>query len=181
MRNINIASYGKERILADREYLYAETEGVKLLKLSYGGSASMLLAMPEQGAMDWLLKDLAHRDGLDLIRRWQASMTKHQVDVWLPKFKMEERYELKELLTVLGMGQAFSDSADFSAMTEDKKPIYINNIVCLTSPRESVILALKAPPSCRAGGALERVEPERRPLSKAQSAVSIPGRAMGPG
>ena len=33
---------------------------------------------------------------------------------------------------------------------------------CLTSPRESVILALKAPPSCRAGGALERVEPERR-------------------
>ena len=59
----------------DREYLYAEAEGVKLLKLSYGGSASMLLAMPEQGAMDGLLKDLAHRDGLDLIRRWQTSIS----------------------------------------------------------------------------------------------------------
>ena len=56
-------------------------------------------------------------------------MTKHQVDVWLPKFKMEERYELKELLTVLGMGQAFSDSADFSAMTEDKEPICIDSVV----------------------------------------------------
>ena len=114
---------------ADEEYLYAEAEGVKLLKLSYGGAASMLLAMPQQGAMDELLKDLAHRDGLDLIRRWQASMTKHQVDVWLPKFKMEERYELKELLTALGMGQAFSDAADFSAMTEDKEPICIGSVV----------------------------------------------------
>ena len=44
----------------DREYLYAEAEGVKLLKLSYGGSASMLLAMPQQGAMDELLKDLGY-------------------------------------------------------------------------------------------------------------------------
>ena len=111
------------------EYLYAEAEGVKLLKLSYGGSASMLLALPKQGAMDELLKDLAHRDGLDLIRRWQASMTTHQVDVWLPKFETEERYELKELLTTLGMGQAFSDAADFSAMTENKEPICIGSVV----------------------------------------------------
>lgn len=113
----------------DRESLYADVEGVKLLKLSYGGAASMLLALPKQGAMDELLKDLAHRDGLDLIRRWQASMTRHQVDVWLPRFKMEERYELKELLTTLGMGQAFSDAADFSAMTEDKEPICIGSVV----------------------------------------------------
>ena len=113
----------------DGEYLYAEADGVKLLKLSYGGSASMLLALPKQGAMDELLKDLAHRDGLDLIRRWQASMTRHQVDVWLPKFKMEERYELKELLMAFGMGQAFSDAADFSAMTESKEPICIGSVV----------------------------------------------------
>ncbi len=111
------------------EYLYADVEGVKLLKLSYGGSASMLLALPKQGAMDELLKDLAHRDGLDLIRRWQASMTTHQVDVWLPRFETEERYELKELLTTLGMGQAFSDAADFSAMTENKEPICIGSVV----------------------------------------------------
>ena len=59
-------------------------------------------------------------------------MTKHQVDVWLSKFKMEERYELKELLTALGMGQAFSDAADFSAMTEDKEPICIGSVVYKT-------------------------------------------------
>ena len=56
-------------------------------------------------------------------------MTTHQVDVWLPKFETEERYELKELLTTLGMGQAFSDAADFSAMTENKEPICIGSVV----------------------------------------------------
>ena len=57
----------------------------------------------------------------DLLRNLTASMREHEVDLWLPKFKTEKRYELKKLFEQLGVKLAFSDGADFSGMTADEK------------------------------------------------------------
>ncbi len=48
-------------------------------------------------------------------------MREYEVDLWLPKFKTEKRYELKDIFNSLGINLAFSDSADFSGMTDDEK------------------------------------------------------------
>ena len=46
-------------------------------------------------------------------------MGKRQVDLYLPRFKVEESYDLVPTLKALGMVDAFRDGvADFSGMTE---------------------------------------------------------------
>ena len=50
-----------------------------------------------------------------------SSMSEYRVDLWLPKFKVEKRYELKDLFDSLGVKLAFSDFADFSGMTDNEK------------------------------------------------------------
>lgn len=44
-----------------------------------------------------------------------------KVKLWLPKFKLEESYEMNDTLIALGMADAFSaEKADFSGMTGDR-------------------------------------------------------------
>ena len=50
-----------------------------------------------------------------------SSMREYDVDLWIPKFKIEKNYELKDLFDSLGVKLAFSDSADFSGITDDAK------------------------------------------------------------
>ena len=107
---------------------YSEAEGVKCLSLPYAGDAEMLLLLPEQGGMEALLSRLAD-SGAEALARWRDAATSHQVDLWLPKFKMEERYELNKLLASMGMGAAFTNGADFSAMTKDGEPLKIDSVI----------------------------------------------------
>lgn len=44
-----------------------------------------------------------------------------KVKLWLPKFKLEESYDMNDTLTALGMADAFSaEKADFTGMTGDR-------------------------------------------------------------
>lgn len=103
----------------NRRLLYGEVDGVKLLRLPYSGRLSMLLALPQEGGMEGTLKALAEND--KLFTRWVRSLSRHEVDLWLPKFRTESRYELKDVLAALGVRQAFEKEADFSGMTDDEK------------------------------------------------------------
>ena len=108
-----------------KELAYGETEEgrLKLLRLPYKGRLSLLLALPVEGAdgMKEALERLSGEKGLETFDSWRKSLSPHEVDLWLPKFKVEKRYELKDLLAALGMGLAFGNSADFSGMTEDER------------------------------------------------------------
>ena len=108
---------------ARRELLYGEAGNVKLLRLPYRGRLSMFLALPEEGpdGMKAALELLGGGEGFAAFEGWKKSLSPHKVDLWLPKFKTEKRYELKELLAALGMKRAFENSADFSGMTDEEK------------------------------------------------------------
>src|SRR5262249_23734019 len=47
---------------------------------------------------------------------WTAGLREQEVRVTLPRFKLTEAAELKKTLTEMGMGRAFTGSADFSGI-----------------------------------------------------------------
>ena len=107
------------------DFLYAGRDGNQIIKLPYKGRRfSMIVFLPPKvaGYNGTLETDAKFMElDADLLRNLTASMREHEVDLWLPKFKTEKRYELKKLFEQLGVKLAFSDGADFSGMTADEK------------------------------------------------------------
>ncbi len=86
---------------------------VTVLEMPYGqGNWVIDLLMPNDNqSIDELMKNLT----ADQWNLWINSLSKStETDVHLPPFKFEYKIELKKCLSVLGMGIAFSDLADFS-------------------------------------------------------------------
>lgn len=81
-----------------------------------GGELSMVVLLPKKGGLAALEKKLTAAN----LKQW-TKMTMHDVDLKLPKFKTTSRFELKEVLSAMGMPEAFSEAADFSGMTTQGK------------------------------------------------------------
>ncbi len=94
----------------------------QMLSLPYhGGGLSLVALLP---ATPTGLPGLEKSLTADQLATWVGKLSSQDVEIFLPKFKMEERYMLKDNLTALGMGQAFIEprndhdqaAADFSGM-----------------------------------------------------------------
>ncbi len=107
------------------DFLYAERDGSKIIKIPYkGGRFSLIVFLPPKTAgYPGTLEDGAKPITLDadIFKNLLDSMSEYEVDLWLPKFKIEKSYELKDLFDALGIKLAFSDFADFSGITGDEK------------------------------------------------------------
>uniref|UniRef100_A0A8C3MFW5 Serpin B10 n=1 Tax=Geospiza parvula TaxID=87175 RepID=A0A8C3MFW5_GEOPR len=105
--------------------LIMETMNFKMIELPYvKRELSMFILLPDD------IKD--NTTGLEQVQpfrikltyeklsEWTDSkkMTETLVDLYLPKFKMEERYDISDNLIRMGMRSAFSSNADFSGMIE---------------------------------------------------------------
>ena len=98
------------------DFRYFESGGVKAVMLPYrGGRLSMVAVLPPKGRPD-VMKNLDAAK----FSEWLKAMDVYDVDLWLPKFKAEEKYELKNIFEALGVKQAFTNDADFSGITGDE-------------------------------------------------------------
>ncbi|MBN9118550.1 MAG: serpin family protein [Planctomycetes bacterium] len=91
------------------------TDGVTMVELPYkGGELSMVVILPNpRDDLAALEKKLTP----ELIAKWFAELKdRGELQVSLPKFKTETRYELPKHLTALGMIDVFGGSADFTGM-----------------------------------------------------------------
>ncbi|KAM3593730.1 uncharacterized protein V6R79_020269 [Siganus canaliculatus] len=84
---------------------------------------SMFILLPneiedETTGLEKLEKELTYQK----LMEWTNPDMMHEteVDVRLPRFKMEEEYDLKEILISMGMVDAFTDKADFSGMSGNR-------------------------------------------------------------
>ena len=104
-------------------YDYAETETAQILKLPYKGNAfSMVIVLPKAK------KSLADiQKDLDDVNKRLASLSRSEVEVYIPRFKLETRMELNLPLQGLGINEAFSQSADFSGIAD--KPLFISEVI----------------------------------------------------
>ncbi|XP_040120186.1 serpin B3-like isoform X1 [Oryx dammah] len=99
-------------------FVSLEDVQAKILEIPYkGGELSMLVLLPSE--VDGL-QELEDQLTAEKLIAWTSpqNMGKRQVDLYLPRFKVEESYDLVPTLKALGMVDAFHDgAADFSGMT----------------------------------------------------------------
>jgi serpin B len=111
-------------------FRYAETGDFQMLDLPYkDDQLSMLVLLP---------KAEGHTAGIDALTALEARLTPEvlessienlrvaDVNVWLPKFKIETGVKLKDTLADMGMPMAFASAADFSGIAHD--PLAISQV-----------------------------------------------------
>lgn len=106
---------------------YGEDEEVQVLEMPYAGrDLSMVVILPKSNiSLSKIEKTLSTRK----LKSWLSSLSEREVEVYIPKFKIEKRYILNEVLKKLGMVDAFDMmKADFSGMTP-KPDLYITSVI----------------------------------------------------
>jgi serpin B len=108
------------------EMLLFHDEQLQALQLPYaGGELAMLVLLPRQ--QDGLA-ELEAQLTLDRLDAIVQGLAEQQVELALPRFRMETQFELSETLQAMGMRQAFGRSADLTgiATAED---LYVKAVV----------------------------------------------------
>lgn len=106
------------------DFRYSESNGVKAVMIPYkGGRLSMIAVLPTNENPEAL-------NDFDAVKFSEClgAMEIYDVDLWLPKFKAEKRYELKKVFEALGISQAFTDDANFSGITLDE-PLKADDVI----------------------------------------------------
>ncbi len=106
------------------DFRYGDFKNVKVLEMPYeGDSISMLLVLPSD------IEGLANFEkniDPDILSMWMSVIEKREVDVWLPRFKLNTEFVLNDTLETMGMTDAFDPAtADFSAITKSER-LYIS-------------------------------------------------------
>ena len=98
---------------------YSSNNDVQLLQLPYkNGELSMYIMLPKENDISSLESKLDNEYFSDL----KDDMSPEQVDLYLPKFKFELKYELSDMLCDIGMPTAFTSSANFSGIKASSNP-----------------------------------------------------------
>ncbi|WP_352339227.1 serpin family protein [Psychrobacter sp. 16-MNA-CIBAN-0192] len=108
-------------------FSYSEDKQVQVVQLPYkGDDLSMLVVLPkskDKAAMQQLVRDLS----ADKIKQWSKDLVGQEVNVHLPKFRLEAGYKMKYLLTNMGMPRAFQNGAGFN-LFDNSPPVYVDDV-----------------------------------------------------
>ncbi|NXP09365.1 OVALX protein, partial [Thinocorus orbignyianus] len=95
-------------------------EKMKILELPYAsGQLSMLVLLPDDISG---LEQLENKISFEKLREWTSPnvMEKRRVKVYLPRIKIQEKYNLTSVFKALGMTDLFSPSANLSGISSAK-------------------------------------------------------------
>lgn len=96
-------------------YKYCETEQFQSISLPYGdnGRISFYLFLPKiNSSLQAFYQNLNAQNW----EKWMSWFEPQEVSICLPRFKAKYNITLNKTLTALGMGEAFTGKANFSAM-----------------------------------------------------------------
>jgi serine protease inhibitor len=105
---------------------YTEGTDYQAVELPYDGNElSMVILLPKADRFKAFEAALKAQQVKDILQNLKSS----EVDLTMPRFKVESQFSLKKALASLGMPIAFSASeADFSGM-DGQKDLYISDVV----------------------------------------------------
>jgi len=109
------ATVAHPRMKHSGKFEYYEGEDVQAVELPYAGrDISMYVFLPK-GRLDGLPAVLR----AETFDQWIGRMQSRQGTVELPRFKLENEYDLKNVLGSLGMRAAFTKEADLSGISDE--------------------------------------------------------------
>lgn len=102
----------------DAVFNYGENNDLQILEMPYSGDdLSALFILPKNNDLSKLESTISNTNLLG----WKKDMREQKVKIYIPRFKFETEYKMKEDLIDMGMATAFTNSADFSGMTASGK------------------------------------------------------------
>ncbi len=108
------------------DFRYLETDDFQAISLPYvREDLSMVVFLPKE--TDGLT---AFEEQLtpERLSQWLGGLYKREVRVFLPKFTMTSQFSLAEVLSEMGMPDAFTDAADFSGMS-GKRDLFLSAVI----------------------------------------------------
>lgn len=124
----HIGKFSDVKMMHQQSYFdYTEDKQVQVVQLPYkGNDLSMLLILPkakDKRAMQQLANNLSSAQ----VSEWTERLEKKEISLYLPKFKLEERYQMKTVLANMGMPRTFENRAEFN-LFDEPLPIKIDEI-----------------------------------------------------
>jgi serpin B len=109
----------------EQHFNYASTNDLQVLQMSYkGDDLSMLVLLPKDSDLISLEKKLS----VENLNEWKSNLAQKQVNVYLPKFKLETTYSLVENLRNMGMSSVFDPGqADLSGINNNAD-LYVTGV-----------------------------------------------------
>lgn len=116
---------------SDFPYAYIPEDNCQILEMAYKGEElSMIIILPveiedETTGLEKLEKELTY----EKFRLWTRMLHPLEVEVKIPRFKMEVAYDLKDVLKRMGIVDAFDVGlSDFSGMS-DSTNLFLSDVV----------------------------------------------------
>ncbi|XP_028637609.1 serpin B6-like [Grammomys surdaster] len=108
---------------------YVEEISTTILLLPYvDNELNMIIMLPDEHVeLSTVEKEITYKKFIKWTRL--NKMEEEEVEVFLPRFKLEENYDMKDVLCKLGMSDAFEqDIADFSGIAS-KEGLFLSKII----------------------------------------------------
>ncbi|KAF6132813.1 serpin family A member 10 [Phyllostomus discolor] len=154
-------------------YINRETEGkipkllveinpdTKLILVDYiflKGNATMLVVLMEKMGDHLALEDYLTSD---LVDSWLRNMKTRNMEVFFPKFKLDQKYEMHELLKQMGVRKIFSPWASLSELSATARNLKVTKVL-----QKSVIEVNEKGTEAMAGTVSEIIAYSMPPLIK---------------
>ncbi len=99
------------------KFLYYQDENFKVIDIPYeNNDLSMMIILPvEKTGLKKQIDNISYENYV----LWTQSMMKESVSLILPKFRIEDNYEMTDYLCDLGLKDAFGEEADFSGISKE--------------------------------------------------------------
>lgn len=106
-----------------RWHQYAELDGYKVLAIPYAGyKYYMYILLPDENDINGLIEKLKTTSWSDILSKMKSDA---EVYIRVPKFEIENKYNLNDALQALGVTRPFqSGMAEFDMMFQPKQPKY---------------------------------------------------------
>ncbi|BAY65711.1 serpin family proteinase inhibitor I4 [Calothrix brevissima NIES-22] len=142
----------------DGDYRYQENEQFQAVSLPYGkdGKFSLYIFLPKQNSS---LKSFYQNLNAENWEQWMTQFRKREGSIRLPRFKTDYEVTLNDALKALGMGEAFSDKANFSGIGKNLTISQVKHKTFVEVNEEGTEAAASTSVSIVATSAVQKPEP----------------------
>ncbi|XP_059135912.1 serpin A12-like [Peromyscus eremicus] len=87
-----------------------------ILEMPYRGNITATFILPDSGKM----KEIEQGLQVDIFAKWKSLLSKRVVDVWVPKLHVSSTYNMKKVLSRLGISKVFEEHGDLTRISSHR-------------------------------------------------------------